>query len=262
MANGRWPGSRRRRPAASPSLELADLSSLQQVRDVAARLAQLPRDRRAGQQRGPGGRRPAADRRRARAHHGGESSGSVPADQPAPAQAAGQRHGQRPGQSDHGRLHRAPGGRLNLDDLQLERHYSAMLAYSNSKTANILFTRELARRLAGTGVTANCLHPGTVATNFGQTGNRWLRYGLVVGRSFLRSPESGASTDRLPGQLARGRRPDRRILRRAEPPQAVEGRQGRRPRPPALGHQRRTRPAFPAPPNPATRLTPPPRPPG
>ena len=55
-----------------------------------------------------------------------------------------------------------------------------------------MFTRELARRLAGTGVTANCLHPGTVATNFGQTGNRWLRYGLVVGRHFLRSPESGA----------------------------------------------------------------------
>jgi NAD(P)-dependent dehydrogenase (short-subunit alcohol dehydrogenase family) len=85
------------------------------------------------------------------------------------------------------------GGRLNLNDLQLERRYSAMLAYSNSKTANILFTRELARRLAGTGVTANCLHPGTVATNFGRTGSRWLRYSLVVGRYFLRSPESGAS---------------------------------------------------------------------
>ena len=84
------------------------------------------------------------------------------------------------------------GARLDLDDLQLERHYLAMLAYSNSKLANILFTRELASRLAGTGVTASCLHPGTVASNFGQTGNRWLRLGLAVARHFLRTPASAA----------------------------------------------------------------------
>lgn len=88
--------------------------------------------------------------------------------------------------------HRA--ARLRLDDLQLERHYGAMLAYSNSKLANVLFTRELARRLDGTGVTANCLHPGTVATHFGQTGNPWLKYGLAVGGRFLRSPAAGART--------------------------------------------------------------------
>jgi retinol dehydrogenase-12 len=84
--------------------------------------------------------------------------------------------------------------RLDLDDPQLQRRYSAMLAYSNSKLANIMFTRELARRLDGTGVTANCLHPGTVRTQFGQTGSTWLKLGLMIGGPFLRSPQSGART--------------------------------------------------------------------
>jgi retinol dehydrogenase 14 len=86
------------------------------------------------------------------------------------------------------------GARLDLDDLQLEHHYSAMLAYSNSKLANILFTSELAIRLDGTGVTANCLHPGVVRTRFGQTGSAWLRIGLAIGGPFLRSPQAGART--------------------------------------------------------------------
>ena len=55
-------------------------------------------------------------------------------------------------------------GHINFDDLQGESAYSGVKAYCHSKLANILFTRELARRLAGTGVTANCLHPGAVAT--------------------------------------------------------------------------------------------------
>ena len=86
------------------------------------------------------------------------------------------------------------GAMLDLDDLMLERRYLPMLAYSNSKLANILFTRELARRLDGTGVTANCLHPGTVRTGFGSTGATWLRLGLAVSGPFLRSPRSGART--------------------------------------------------------------------
>jgi NAD(P)-dependent dehydrogenase (short-subunit alcohol dehydrogenase family) len=86
------------------------------------------------------------------------------------------------------------GARLNLDDLQLERHYLAMLAYSNSKLANILFTRELARRLDASAVTANCLHPGTVRTGFGSTGSTWLRLGLAVVHPLLRSAQSGADT--------------------------------------------------------------------
>ncbi|HSV22943.1 MAG TPA: SDR family oxidoreductase [Xanthobacteraceae bacterium] len=60
------------------------------------------------------------------------------------------------------------GRTLDFDDLQLATHYTVMTAYGRSKLANILFTRELARRLAGTGVTANCLHPGFVTTGLGQ----------------------------------------------------------------------------------------------
>jgi NAD(P)-dependent dehydrogenase (short-subunit alcohol dehydrogenase family) len=59
------------------------------------------------------------------------------------------------------------GAILDFDDLQSEKSYSAMKAYSRSKLCNILFTRELARRFKDTGVTANCLHPGFVATRFG-----------------------------------------------------------------------------------------------
>jgi NAD(P)-dependent dehydrogenase (short-subunit alcohol dehydrogenase family) len=56
-------------------------------------------------------------------------------------------------------------GHLDFDDLQLERNYGVMRAYSESKLALVLFTRELSKRLDGTGVTANCLHPGAIATN-------------------------------------------------------------------------------------------------
>jgi NAD(P)-dependent dehydrogenase (short-subunit alcohol dehydrogenase family) len=86
------------------------------------------------------------------------------------------------------------GARLNLDDLQLAGHFNGWRAYSNSKLANILFTTELARRLTGTGVTANCLHPGTVNTGFGRDGSRLLRFGLDLGRRFLRTAGQGADT--------------------------------------------------------------------
>jgi len=56
-------------------------------------------------------------------------------------------------------------GHIDLEDLQLEKAYEPLLAYDRSKLANVLFTYELARRLIDTGVTANCLHPGVVATN-------------------------------------------------------------------------------------------------
>jgi NAD(P)-dependent dehydrogenase (short-subunit alcohol dehydrogenase family) len=59
------------------------------------------------------------------------------------------------------------GATLDFDDLQSAKGFGAMKAYGRSKLCNILFTRELARRLHGTGVTANCLHPGFVATRFG-----------------------------------------------------------------------------------------------
>ena len=56
-------------------------------------------------------------------------------------------------------------GKIDFDNLQGEKNYGSFSAYANSKLANVLFTYELARRLDGTGVTANCLHPGTVATD-------------------------------------------------------------------------------------------------
>ena len=69
-------------------------------------------------------------------------------------------------------------------------------AYGRSKLANILFTTELARRLAGTGVTANCLHPGTVSTGYGRDGDTrgFLTFGLKVIKPFVLTPEQGAVT--------------------------------------------------------------------
>lgn len=84
---------------------------------------------------------------------------------------------------------------MNFDDLSFERGYFGMRAYARSKLANILFTYELARRLQGTGVTANAVHPGQVATNiwrsnFGVIGPllKWF-----IGLSAL-TPEEGADT--------------------------------------------------------------------
>jgi len=86
------------------------------------------------------------------------------------------------------------GRTLDFDDLQLSRNYSIMTAYGRSKLANILFTRELARRLAGTGVTANCLHPGFVATGLGQRAGG-IFGGLVrFSMLFAGRAENGAQT--------------------------------------------------------------------
>lgn len=63
-------------------------------------------------------------------------------------------------------------GTINFDDLQSENGYSRSAAYAQSKLANILFTYELARHLEGSGVTANCVHPGVVDTNFGGPGRK------------------------------------------------------------------------------------------
>jgi NAD(P)-dependent dehydrogenase (short-subunit alcohol dehydrogenase family) len=84
---------------------------------------------------------------------------------------------------------------LDFDDLQTERKkYSGLAAYGASKLANILFTLELAQRLRGTGVTANCLHPGGVATNiFGTMGFPGKAFS-VLARPWLLSPADGAAT--------------------------------------------------------------------
>jgi retinol dehydrogenase 12 len=86
------------------------------------------------------------------------------------------------------------GASLDFSDLQSAKGYSGFKVYGRSKLANILFTRELARRLAGTGVTANCLHPGAVATRFGESSGGWVGRLLPVLRLFFISPEKGADT--------------------------------------------------------------------
>ena len=83
---------------------------------------------------------------------------------------------------------------LDFDDLQNERDYSPFEAYSRSKLANVYFTYELARRLEGTGVTANCLHPGVVSTALFREMRPWQRVALWLGRPFLLKPEAGADT--------------------------------------------------------------------
>ncbi len=84
---------------------------------------------------------------------------------------------------------------LDLDDLSLARGYNGWTAYCRSKLANILFTRALARRLAGTGVTANCLHPGFVASRFGDNNRGPFRWGIGLGKRFFAISEArGAET--------------------------------------------------------------------
>jgi NAD(P)-dependent dehydrogenase (short-subunit alcohol dehydrogenase family) len=84
---------------------------------------------------------------------------------------------------------------LDFDDLQSERKYR-MTVYSQTKLANIYFTRELARRLAGTGVTANSLHPGFVASRFARDGDTGVLFqlGVMLARPFAISQVAGART--------------------------------------------------------------------
>jgi NAD(P)-dependent dehydrogenase (short-subunit alcohol dehydrogenase family) len=85
---------------------------------------------------------------------------------------------------------------LDFNDLQwVARPYRGSFVYSATKLMNLLFTFELARRLAETNVTVNALHPGFVASGFGMSGDtNWLRLGIMASRPFARSPQKGAAT--------------------------------------------------------------------
>lgn len=85
--------------------------------------------------------------------------------------------------------HRA--GTMDFDDLGYEKGYFIVKAYNRSKLGNVLFTRELARRLQGTGVTVNCLHPGVVATNIWSHGQWWAVPFLSVAKLFMVTPRQG-----------------------------------------------------------------------
>ena len=84
--------------------------------------------------------------------------------------------------------------RLNLAEPELARGYSAFGAYGHSKLANVMFTYALARRLAGSGVTANAMHPGLVSTGFGSNNGRLWELLYVVINALGRSPAEGADT--------------------------------------------------------------------
>lgn len=84
--------------------------------------------------------------------------------------------------------------RLDFDDLQMAKDFGAMKAYGRSKLCNILFTRELSRRLQGTGVTANCLHPGFVATRIGDESGGAISGFAWLAKLFAISPGQGAET--------------------------------------------------------------------
>nr|KAG5700646.1 hypothetical protein BaRGS_015476 [Batillaria attramentaria] len=85
-------------------------------------------------------------------------------------------------------------GKIDFDNLRAEKSFSPHRIYFNSKLANVLFARELARRLADTGVTACSLHPGSVRTNLLDNMPFYVRFPMALFRVFLRSPEEGAQT--------------------------------------------------------------------
>ncbi len=85
-------------------------------------------------------------------------------------------------------------GKMDFDDLQSKKRYRGFPVYGMTKLANVMFTFEIAERLKGTGVTANCMHPGTVNTGFAQNNRGPASLAFRLFKPFMRSPEQGADT--------------------------------------------------------------------
>jgi len=118
------------------------------------------------------------------------------------------------------------GATLDFDDLQSANSFGAMRAYSRSKLCNILFTRELARRLHGTDVTVNCLRPSFVATRFADESGGLVSH-LAWLAKFSQYPPPKRSNDHLSRVLTRGGHCDRKILLQVSSDYAVGTRAGR-----------------------------------
>ena len=84
--------------------------------------------------------------------------------------------------------------RVDFDNLQLERRYTAFGAYCLTKLMNLLFTFELARRIQPRGITANAAHPGPVASNFGRSNRGVFGFMFALAAPFMLTPEKGART--------------------------------------------------------------------
>lgn len=85
-------------------------------------------------------------------------------------------------------------GKLDFNDLESKKSYSSMRVYGTSKLMNILFTKELSKRLQGTGVTANALHPGVISSGFGKNGTGLISAFFHLAGPFLKTPDEGART--------------------------------------------------------------------
>ena len=120
------------------------------------------------------------------------------------------------------------------------KRYNGVQAYRRSKLYNIMWTRELARRWAGRGVTVNCFHPGFVATRYGDESGGLLSYAVRVAKRVRDLAREGCADADLSGDLSRGRRRQRRIFREMPTDQAERGCGKRRRRAPAVGRHRAT----------------------
>ncbi|MFA0964253.1 SDR family oxidoreductase [Roseivirga sp. BDSF3-8] len=84
--------------------------------------------------------------------------------------------------------------KLDLNDLQMDKGYSGLQSYALSKLCNILFTRKLAEKLTGTSLTANTLHPGAIASNFGSGAKSFFGVVIKLSKPFMKGPKKGAET--------------------------------------------------------------------
>jgi len=83
---------------------------------------------------------------------------------------------------------------IDFENLQLEKGYNSIKSYALSKLCNILFTNELAKRLKGTNLVTNSLHPGAVGTNFAKDANSLVKFVFKLGKAIFLTPEQGART--------------------------------------------------------------------